>query len=486
VLTVSRHPTRFKDQHSFVQRGEAALSDWEVELAEKAREWPIEDLAGLAEEAKVGDGAKGEAGRKDEDVQKTEKMKVLGRKYAPWTIELKILEIRVNDKPLTAAEKRMVVRASRFPMQFNKYGEYKVARGRALSEWEKELVKQARKWPLEGEVLEGFVIEEWGVREREKEEMDEPLDGDGGEEEEGLDYSDGSGGKEVQDEDEEEEDTQMNEAAESEKAAATSVNSDPEPASKPDSKTTDPTTKPAAQTPTHRPIHPLPSKPYRPALPVPAPSHRPSLIIHIFTLKSLIQSNVRALFVAKYPSGSYSDTVTSTSSTMPPHHRVTLLVHPARSARSSSTVKFVVLHSTDFHARIEDAFGELKAWTEGEVRDVLREHGVWTRTDSAASSALSVPGNNEEKDVETAGLKRQPDASGKLKRKADGEEDGGEKRKRVRIDGDDRESVEEGGSEELKDLMGEEDARAYEAVFGSEIPVHEEQSAKHDGSLNLK
>jgi hypothetical protein len=128
----------------------------------------------------------------------------------------------------------------------------------------------------------------------------------------------------------------------------------------------------------------------------------------------------------------------------------------------------------------------LKAWTEGEVRDVLREHGVWTRTDSAASSALSVPGNNEEKDVETAGLKRQPDASGKLKRKADGEEDGGEKRKRVRIDGDDRESVEEGGSEELKDLMGEEDARAYEAVFGSEIPVHEEQSAKHDGSLNLK
>jgi hypothetical protein len=137
-----------------VQKGEAALSDWEVELTEKAREWPIEDLAGLAEEAKVEDGAKGEAGRKDEDV---EKMKNLAAKYALWTIELKILEIRINDKPLTPTEKRLVVRASRFPMQVNKYGEYKVKRGRALSEWEKELVKQARKWPLEREVLEGFV-----------------------------------------------------------------------------------------------------------------------------------------------------------------------------------------------------------------------------------------------------------------------------------------------------------------------------------------
>jgi hypothetical protein len=121
----------------------------------------------------------------------------------------------------------------------------------------------------------------------------------------------------------------------------------------------------------------------------------------------------------------------------------------------------------------------LKAWTEGEVRNLLREHGVATKTDSAASSAptatSSVSGTDEAKKVEApAGLERQPDVSGKLKRKADGEEDGGEKRKRVRIDGDDGESVEEGGSEELKDLLGEEDARAYEAVFGREIPVHEE------------
>jgi hypothetical protein len=128
------------------------------------------------------------------------------------------------------------------------------------------------------------------------------------------------------------------------------------------------------------------------------------------------------------------------------------------------------------HARIEDAFGELKAWTEGEVRDVLREHGVAAKTDSAASSVPSAPAKDQAKDDEMAApLKRQPDKSGKLKRKADGEEDGGEKRKRVRIgDKDGEEIVEEGGSEELKDLMGEEDARAYEAVFGREIPVHEE------------
>jgi hypothetical protein len=483
VFTVSRHPTYFKDQHSFVQKGEAALSDWEVELTEKARECPIADLAGLAEEAKVGDGAKGEADAERGEGKGSahvEKMKNLAAKYAPWTIELKILEIGINDKPLTPAEKRLVVRASRFPMQFDKYGEYKVKRGRALSEWEKELVRQARKWPLEGEVLEGFVVEEWGVREREREMEEEGVE----EEEEGLDYGDGSGGKEVEDEDEEEEDTQMNEVEESEKAAATSANPDPDPPSKLYSKTTDPTSKPAANTPTHRPIHPLPSKCHRP---VPSTSHRPSLPLYISSLKSLIQSNARALFAAKYPSGSYFDTVTSTypttsSSSTSTHHRATLLVYPHkvdRGGRGTSDGKFIVLHSTNFHARIEDAFGELKAWTEGEVRNLLREHGVAAKTDSAASSVptatSSVSGNGEAKKVETpAGMKRQPDASGKLKRKADGEEGGGEKMKRARIDGDDGESVEEGGNEELKDIMGEEDARAYEAVFGREIAVHEE------------
>jgi hypothetical protein len=354
VLTVSRHPTHFKDQHSFVQKGEAALSDWEVELAERAREWPIEDLGSLGsdEEGKNG-GVKGDGKIEGGEGADVEKMKNLAAKYAPWTVELKILEIRVSDKPLTPAEKRLVMRASRFPMQFNKYGEYKVKRGRALSEWEKELVKQARKWPLEGEVLEGFVVEEWGVRERERE-----MEGEGVEEKEGagLDYGDGSGDEEVEDDEKEEEDTQMNEVEESEKATATTPNLDPEPASKPDSKTTDPTSKPVATTPTHRPIRPLPSKTHRP---VPSTSYRPSLPLYIPSLKSLIQSNARALFAAKYPAGSYFDTVTSTSpsTTTTPHHRATLLVHPARSARSSSTAKFVVLHSTDFHARIEDAFG---------------------------------------------------------------------------------------------------------------------------------
>jgi hypothetical protein len=100
---------------------------------------------------------------------------------------------------------------------------------------------------------------------------------------------------------------------------------------------------------------------------------------------------------------------------------------------------------------------------------------VTAKTDSAALSVPSAPAKDQAKDDEMpAPLKRQPDASGKLKRKADGEEDGVEKRKRVRIDGGDGESVEEGGSEELKDLMGEEDACAYETVFGREIPVHEE------------
>jgi hypothetical protein len=194
----------------------------------------------------------------------------------------------------------------------------------------------------------------------------------------------------------------MNEVQESEIAAATSANSDPDPASKSDSKTTDPTSKPAAQTPTHRPIHPLPSKCHRP---VPSTSHRPSLPLYIPSLRSLIQSNARALFAAKYPAGSYFDTVTSTSSTTttPPHHRATLLVHPAQSARSSSTAKFVVLHSSNFHARIEDAFGELKAWTEREVRDVLREHGVVVMKTSSAAS--DVPEKEKEKEGGKEGLR---------------------------------------------------------------------------------
>jgi hypothetical protein len=223
----------------------------------------------------------------------------------------------------------------------------------------------------------------------------------------GLDYGDGSGGKEVEDEDEEEEDTETNEVEESEKATTTTPNLDPEPASNPDSKNTDPTSKPAANTPTHHPIHPLHSKSHRP---VPSTSHRPNHPLYIPSLKSLIQSNARALFAAKYPASSYFDTVTSTSSSPPSsssststHHRATLLVYPARSARSSNNAKFVVLHSSNFHARIEDAFGELKAWTEREVRDVLREHGVVVMKTSSAAS--DVPEKEKEKEGGKEGLR---------------------------------------------------------------------------------
>jgi hypothetical protein len=79
--------------------------------------------------------------------------------------------------------------------------------------------------------------------------------------------------------------------------------------------------------------------------------------------------------------------------------------------------------------------------------------------------------------VGVGGLKRQPDVSGKLTRKAGSDEEDGP-RKRVRDDGDEEEGevvFENKGSEELKDLMGDEYARAYKAVFGGETPFLEEQ-----------
>jgi hypothetical protein len=70
-------------------------------------------------------------------------------------IQLSLPRILANGEPLTESEKRLVVRASRFPMQFTKYGDFKVQSGRMLTGWERELVRAARRWPIAGEVLEG-------------------------------------------------------------------------------------------------------------------------------------------------------------------------------------------------------------------------------------------------------------------------------------------------------------------------------------------
>jgi hypothetical protein len=116
---------------------------------------------------------------------------------------------------------------------------------------------------------------------------------------------------------------------------------------------------------------------------------------------------------------------------------------------------------------------ELKGWCESEMNSLLKRDAPEKEKTSGTSSV-----SEKEQDGGSGGLKRQPDVSGKLKRKAGSdEEDGVRKRVRIDEDGDDGEGevvFENEGSEELKDPMGNEDARAYEAVFGGETPSLEE------------
>jgi hypothetical protein len=129
VLTASRHPAHFKGEKSFVKEGEASLSTWECELAEEVVKWPVGELGDVPEQSSNGVQEKDEGdGGADSAKEEFKKPRF---DSMPWTIQLTLLRILANGEPLTESEKRLVVRASRFPMQFTKYGDFKVQRGEA-------------------------------------------------------------------------------------------------------------------------------------------------------------------------------------------------------------------------------------------------------------------------------------------------------------------------------------------------------------------
>jgi magnesium-transporting ATPase (P-type) len=76
--------------------------------------------------------------------------------HSPWTRDTVTRYVTVAGEPLTKFQYKLVVRASIYSQQFKPNGEYKY--GEKLTGWEKDLVRAARKWPIETNIedIEGL------------------------------------------------------------------------------------------------------------------------------------------------------------------------------------------------------------------------------------------------------------------------------------------------------------------------------------------
>jgi hypothetical protein len=135
VLLASRHPDRVKDHASFVPTGDAPLSDHEFALITAAAAHPI-DLTALSDHYPSLPAP--------EILQpKPQALPKIRMDRASWSIDKAARIFWVSGEVLTEFERELVVRASIYPSQFKKTGEYKV-RGK-LTGWERDLVRAARK-----------------------------------------------------------------------------------------------------------------------------------------------------------------------------------------------------------------------------------------------------------------------------------------------------------------------------------------------------
>jgi len=155
VLLASRHPDRVKDNTSFVRAGDAPLSDHEFALITAAATHPI-DLTALANHYPS-------LPAPEPWQPKRQELPKIRMDRAPWTVDKAARVVWVDGEVLTVFERELVVRASIYPSQFKKTGEYKV--GGKLTGWEKELVRAARKWPMETDLQD---IEELRAKGRER------------------------------------------------------------------------------------------------------------------------------------------------------------------------------------------------------------------------------------------------------------------------------------------------------------------------------
>ena len=153
VSLVSRHPLKFKDADSFVREGEKPLSSWELELVAVARKFPV-DLD------KIADFNPERCSQPDQSQplpQPQTENNPLPRKSlpeiptdrVPWTTNSRQQDIFASGERLDNFERKIVLLASRYPGHFEDSGHFKAKGEPKLTSWERELVRAAKKFPID-------------------------------------------------------------------------------------------------------------------------------------------------------------------------------------------------------------------------------------------------------------------------------------------------------------------------------------------------
>jgi hypothetical protein len=287
--------------------------------------------------------------------------------HSPWTRDTVTRYVTVAGEPLTKFEYKLVVRASIYSQQFKPNGEYKY--GEKLTGWEKDLVRAARKWPIETNIedIEGLKRSKSPeARMGDEEEVEEQKERGKSEEMEGI-----------------EEATEETVTEPVTKAQEPALNDTTTPdlskskwASEKSEKSTHHTQRP--NPPDQTRADPLPSRASRP---LPPRAYQPTESFRI--LKKRILSNAHSYFSHRFPKAGRFDLITSSdtprnlSST---RWQAALIVYPDPSRRD-----WRVLYKSNACPTIEDASFEVKFWIEEDMWDILseiKEGETWTKAKS--------------------------------------------------------------------------------------------------------
>ncbi|KAH7094989.1 hypothetical protein FB567DRAFT_586330 [Paraphoma chrysanthemicola] len=170
VLLASHHLANFRD--ASVPKGGRPLTGWERELVDAARKFPV-DFKNITDyypahgpvpesqrnkkKRKRRDELENERvlGGEEEKGHKTKALPDIPTDRSPWSANARAEEIFVSGERLSYFERRLVFIASRYPDKFHEDGTFKAKREPVLTGWERELVRAAKKFPIElGEVRE--------------------------------------------------------------------------------------------------------------------------------------------------------------------------------------------------------------------------------------------------------------------------------------------------------------------------------------------
>ncbi|KAH3960183.1 hypothetical protein HBH70_190150 [Parastagonospora nodorum] len=378
VVLASRHPDRVKDHTSFVPAGDAPLSDHEFALITAAAAHPI-DLNALSDYYPSLPAP--------EILQpKRQALPKIHMDRAPWSVDKAARVASVDGEVLTKFERELVVRASIYPSQFKKTGEYKV--GGKMTGWERNLVRAARKWPMATDMQD---IEELRAKARERD-MEFEKD-----EDEEKEHEKEKEKKADQDENVEMEDVgEVVQEADQESAKQPVKETQDEAAKAPTKATSKPTLK-ETQAPdlskskwatgkadrhTHHTTfnpNPRPSAASRSHL----PPHHYAPTQSFPQLKKRILSNAHAYFSHRYPQAERFDVITSSSTPRnlaSTQWRAALIVYPDPRKK-----EWKILYRSNVCPTVEDAAFEIAFWVEEDLGDVLegmREGQMWREGDS--------------------------------------------------------------------------------------------------------